>query len=45
MQIKQQMLAQQIQKNIAPLYIFIGQDNYLIEEGLNTIKSSIKKKL
>ncbi|HHF7366545.1 TPA: DNA polymerase III subunit delta [Legionella bozemanae] len=43
MQIKQQMLAQQVQKKIAPLYIIIGQDNYLLEESLATIKSAIQK--
>ncbi|CAM3018145.1 DNA polymerase III, delta subunit [Legionella steigerwaltii] len=43
MQIKQQMLAQQVQKKIAPLYMIIGQDNYLLEDSLITIKSAIKK--
>lgn len=43
MQIKQQMLAQQIQKKIAPLYVLTGQEHYLLEDGLNTIKSVIKK--
>jgi DNA polymerase-3 subunit delta len=43
MQIKQQMLAQQVQKKIAPLYVLIGQDNYLLEASLTTIKSAIKK--
>ena len=43
MQIKQQMLAQQMQKKIAPLYVLIGQEQYLIEESLNTIKSGLKK--
>lgn len=43
MQIKHQALAQQIQKKIAPLYFLTGQDNYLIEEALLTIKSTIKK--
>lgn len=43
MQIKQQMLAQQVQKKIAPIYVLIGQEHYLLEEGLNTIKSVIKK--
>ncbi|MCL9684627.1 DNA polymerase III subunit delta [Legionella maioricensis] len=43
MQIKQQMLAQQIQKKIAPLYVLIGQEHYLLEESLDTIKSAIKK--
>jgi len=43
MQIKQQMLAQQVQKKIAPVYILIGQDNYLLDESLVTIKSAIKK--
>ncbi|QMT60047.1 DNA polymerase III subunit delta [Legionella sp. PC997] len=42
MQIKQQMLAQQVQKKIAPLYMIIGQDNYLLEDSLVTIKSAIK---
>src|ERR1700733_15384827 len=43
MQIKQQMLTQQLQKNIAPLYVLIGQEYYLLEENLMTIKSAIKK--
>ncbi len=43
MQIRQQMLAQQVQKKIAPLYMIIGQDNYLLEDSLATIKSAIKK--
>lgn len=43
MQIKQQLLAQQIQKKLAPLYVLIGQEHYLLEESLNTIKSGIKK--
>ncbi|WP_058499695.1 DNA polymerase III subunit delta [Legionella gratiana] len=43
MQIKQQMLAQQVQKKIAPLYMLIGQDNYLLEDSLATIKLAIKK--
>lgn len=43
MQIKQQMLAQQIQKKIAPLYVLIGQDSYLLEDSVNTIKAAIKK--
>ena len=43
MQIKQQMLAQQIHKKIAPLYVLTGQEHYLLEESLNTIKSAIKK--
>lgn len=44
MQIKQQMLAQQIQVKIAPLYVLIGEDNYLLENSLVCIKSAIKKK-
>ncbi len=43
MQIKQQMLAQQVQKKIAPLYVLVGQDNYLLNESLATIKTAIKK--
>jgi DNA polymerase-3 subunit delta len=43
MQIKQQLLAQQVQKQIAPLYVLIGQEHYLLEESLKTIKSAIKK--
>lgn len=42
MQIKQQALSQHLQKKIAPIYVLIGQDNYLIEESLNSIKSTIK---
>lgn len=43
MQIKQQALTQHIQKKIAPIYVLTGQDNYLIEDSLNCIKSAIKK--
>lgn len=43
MQIKQSMLVQQLQKKIAPLYILVGQEHYLLEESLATIKSAIKK--
>lgn len=43
MQIKQQMLAQQVQKKIAPLYVLIGQDHFLLDESLSIIKSAIKK--
>jgi len=43
MQINHQALAQQLQKKIAPLYLLIGQDIYLIDDALTTIKSSIKK--
>lgn len=43
MQIKQQLLAQQVRKKIAPLYILTGQDLYLIEDSLKTIKTAIKK--
>lgn len=41
MQIKQQDLNYQIKKKIAPVYVLIGQDNYLIEDAFNTIKSAI----
>lgn len=44
MQIKQQALIHQIQKKIDPLYVLVGQDNYLIEESLSTIKTNIKSK-
>ncbi|WP_133135004.1 DNA polymerase III subunit delta [Legionella rowbothamii] len=43
MQIKQQMLAQQLQKKIAPFYMLIGQDTYLLDDSLSTIKTAIKK--
>lgn len=43
MQIKQQVLAQHVQKKIAPLYVLTGQDSFLLEEALTTIKSAIKK--
>ncbi|KTD34162.1 DNA polymerase III, delta subunit [Legionella moravica] len=42
MQIKHQLLKQQIQKKLDPVYVLTGQDNYLIEDSLNSIKSSIK---
>ncbi len=37
------MLVQQLQKKIAPLYVLVGQEHYLLEESLSTIKSIIKK--
>lgn len=37
------MLVQQLQKKIAPLYVLVGQEHYLLEESLVTIKSIIKK--
>src|SRR5580704_17677483 len=43
MQIKQQMLTQQLQKNIAPCYVLIGQEYYLLEQSVMAIKSAIKK--
>ena len=43
MQIKQQALAQQLKNKIAPLYVIIGQDNYLIEDALIAIKTAVKK--
>lgn len=43
MHIKQQMLAQNIQKELAPLYILIGQDHYLLEDSLTLLKSTLKK--
>lgn len=42
MQIKQQALAQHLKKQIAPLYVLIGQDNYWLEDSLHAIKSAIK---
>ncbi|MDP3269980.1 MAG: DNA polymerase III subunit delta [Legionella sp.] len=42
MQIKQNALAQYLQRKIAPVFILIGQDNYLLEDSLNSIKSRIK---
>ncbi|TAL61873.1 MAG: DNA polymerase III subunit delta [Legionella sp.] len=42
MQIKQPALAQQLKKRISPLYVLIGQDNFLIEEALHQIKAAIK---
>lgn len=44
MQIKQQMLAQQLQKKIVPLYVLIGQDSYLLEDSVASIKSALKQK-
>lgn len=43
MQIKHQMLAHQLGKKIAPLYLLAGQDHYLLNDSLATIKSAIKK--
>ncbi|HAT8178771.1 TPA: DNA polymerase III subunit delta [Legionella pneumophila] len=43
MQINQQALTQLLQKKIYPLNVLIGQDNYLIDEALNNIKSMLKK--
>lgn len=44
MQIKQLMLAQHLQRSIAPLHILIGKEHFLIEECARTIKSCVKKK-
>ena len=44
MQIKHQALAQLVQRKLTSVYVLIGQDNYLIEDGLSTIKSAIKSK-
>ncbi|MFT4058745.1 MAG: DNA polymerase III subunit delta [Legionella sp.] len=44
MQIKQHMLAQQMQKKIHPLYLLTGQDSYLLDESLSLIKTAIKAK-
>lgn len=43
MQIKQQSLSQQLQKKLVPIYVLIGQDNYLLNEAVLSIKSFIKK--
>lgn len=43
MQINQQALTQLLQKKIYPLNMIIGQDNYLIDEALNNIKTTLKK--
>ncbi|MBA2648003.1 MAG: DNA polymerase III subunit delta [Legionella sp.] len=43
MQIRHQALGQQVQKKIAPLYILIGQDNYLLDQAFCTIKTALKK--
>jgi DNA polymerase-3 subunit delta len=43
MHIKQSMLPQLVQKKIAPLYMLLGQDPYLLEESLGIIKCAIKK--
>ena len=42
MQIKQNYLAQHLQKKTFPLYWLSGQDTYLLESSLKTIKNSIK---
>lgn len=42
MQIKHQGLAQLLQKKIAPLYVLVGQDAYMLEESLRAIKSVVK---
>lgn len=41
MQIKQQALPQQMKKKIAPVYVLIGQDHYLLQDSLNTIKTNL----
>lgn len=43
MLIKHQAVKQQMQRKIAPLYVLIGQDTYLMEEALTTIKSTLKQ--
>lgn len=42
MQIKQNLLSQYIQKNSFAIYWLAGQDAYLIEDSLKTIKNHIK---
>lgn len=42
MQIKHPYLIQQIQKKTFPLYWLAGQDSYLLENSLNTIKNHYK---
>lgn len=44
MQIKQNALNQQLQKKIAPLYLLIGQDTFLLNEAFSLIKSTIKQR-
>lgn len=44
MQIKQPALEKHLQQKIAPIYLLIGQDNYLIQEAQHTIKTAIQKK-
>ncbi|MBN9229770.1 MAG: DNA polymerase III subunit delta [Legionella sp. 40-6] len=43
MQIKQSALAQQIRKNIAPLYVLLGQEHYLIEESIKAVKTTLQQ--
>lgn len=42
MQIKHPALAPHLQKHQPPLYVLIGQDNYLVEDAVTTIKTAIK---
>lgn len=42
MQIKQQYLNQNLKSKIAPIYILVGQDIYLLNESILSIKSHIK---
>jgi DNA polymerase-3 subunit delta len=43
MQIKQAFLATALEKNIAPLYFLIGQDNYLLNDSVRLIRVALKK--
>lgn len=43
MQIKQNYLAQHIQKKLSAIYWLTGQDTYLIEDSLKTIRAHIKR--
>lgn len=44
MQIRQNQLKQQIIKKDFSIYWFAGQDNYLLNDSINTVKDYIKKK-
>lgn len=43
MHIKQPTLIQQIRKYIAPLYVLLGQEHYLIEESVKLIKIALQE--
>ena len=43
MLIKQQLLTQHLEKNTYPIYLLIGQEHFLLNQSLSTLKEFLKK--